>query len=202
MFHERASGVWGCCPFQHASRGAEPVPPRAAGEQRFEGGQVEDAASVGFVERPFELGAVRDLGEVEQGTRDGRRGDAVDDRAVVGVDALDAVHVDAGAAAGAGPRHGDVDRRSGVMPQPVKRGRAAMTERGGGTAREHRGHPMPVRGQQAMANRVDPDVHPVQPARGDAMLDGARIESEGTQLAMGDHAVLPARQLGGRAVRG
>jgi hypothetical protein len=34
------------------------------------------------------------------------------------------------------------------------------------------------------------------------MLDGARIESEGTQLAMGGHAVLPARQLGGRAVRG
>jgi hypothetical protein len=51
-----------------------------------------------------------------------------------------------------------------------------------------------VCGQDAMADGEDADVHTMQAAGPQAMLDSAGVEPERSELPMGDDAVLPCRE--------
>src|SRR5215211_5545556 len=51
--------------------------PRMAGEEMLERERVPETQDLGLVQRAFELAGPQDAGQVEQGARDGRHGDAV-----------------------------------------------------------------------------------------------------------------------------
>jgi hypothetical protein len=112
-------------------------------DRRLDGTLVEQAQELGFVERPLDAPLGDLFGEVDQGPRDRRRGDALDRRDVGArkprlVDANTASWLAAGAS-----RDRDVDSGCGGLPEsPQVRGRP-VADRGTRAAGEHGGHPPP-----------------------------------------------------------
>ena len=62
------------------------------------------------------------------------------------------------------------------------------------------GHPTPVRRQRGITHRIDPSMHAVQAACGDASTNRFLAESQLPQLADRDHPVLPVRDSGDRGI--
>jgi hypothetical protein len=73
--------------------------------------------------------------------------------------------------------------------------RGAMGEHGAGPAGQHRRQPVPLGAQRRVADRVDALVEAMQPARAQPVIDGVARHSQRGELAPGQHAPLPLREL-------
>jgi hypothetical protein len=62
------------------------------------------------------------------------------------------------------------------------------------------GHPTPVRWQRGITHRIDPSMHAVQTACGDASTNRFLAESQLPFLADRDHPVLPIGDSGNRGI--
>ena len=147
--------------------------------------------------KALELAGGEDVGQVEQGARDGGDGDVVDDGDVcVGEDrgAMNGeVWVGAGGAAG----DGDLDPGVAVVAQFVQAGGGAVREDRAVAAGDDRGHVEPLALEEFFRDEgVDRVVDAVHAAGGYALVDRGGGQPELAQLVEPEHAVLLARELG------
>ena len=169
---------------------AAPLWPGMRHRDRAEGGVVGELVDLDLVEKPLEVTARQDRGEVEDGAGGRGHGDAVARGDLVrrqGARAMDPETRPLPAA----PRHRYVRPTRRVRADAPQRTRRPVAEHRARTAREHGGHPAAVPAQDRVTDRVDPTVDAVEAPGCDAVGDRLPSESDGPQLTRRDDAVLP-----------
>lgn len=170
----------------HAGQAAAAV---AAAQQGCKLVQVEEAATVRFVDCPIEGPPGGDCGELEQRASDRGHGNPATDRPVVWVDRARTVNDDAAAVVPA-PWGDYVDGPiSSIEDLPEGRG-APMAEQRLIAARQYRRHPLTLWRQAPPTEGEDSCVSRVEPTACDAPFDRSRGEPELAELAIGDSGVL------------
>jgi hypothetical protein len=166
--------------------------PLASGLQAGDCPQVRQVEPVGVLEGPLELTRSHYFGQVQQGPRHAGDGNSLAHGAILVVQVPRSVQCDSGPSA-AGPDH--FDPRGAVPSQaPERRGASVAQDRVVSTGKHGR-HPVAAPGQDTVADCVNAGVDPVQPPRGEPVLDGPRTHSERDQLATSQDSVLPSREL-------
>ena len=68
------------------------------------------------------------------------------------------------------------------------------------TGRQDGGHPAPAAGEDRVAHRVHPVMHPMQPADADPVGDRVVVEPQLVQLPHGHDAILAGRERRDRGI--
>lgn len=164
---------------------------------------VDRLVQLAHVDRPEMLGLAEGLGEAvapdhagEVDQRAGDRGDrdALDGGDVLGIEGGGVVDLDAGSSGPQSACGRHVDARAAARPQPVQRGRLAVTQRGSGSDGEDGREPIALRTKLAVAEGVDAGVETHKVCGRDAGLDHRGTEADRRELPTGDHTVLALRE--------
>jgi hypothetical protein len=154
---------------------------------------VENPKAFRLLIGALELSRRKDLGQVEEGTRDRGHWDSVDPGLIRWVEGAALVDRDAGASTGA-PWGRDVDRVPLSGAKAVKRRGVAMAQNSPWPERKYRSSPPGAWCQRP--DRVDAPVDGPQAPVGRAQLHGGPAHPCHAQLASGDDAVLATREGG------
>jgi hypothetical protein len=181
---------------QQGFEGLESMSPSTSLAQSADCVQIEQVLPVGLVEGSLESASRKDLGEVEERSRDACDRDSVAHRAIVGIEVADLVQENPGWAAAPAAARGDIDASGRSWAEALKGRRASVTQQRPVTTGEHGPHPAAVGRQAPMAHCVNPAMKGVYPACRHATADRSSAQAERLELTMGHNSVLTCRDLG------
>jgi hypothetical protein len=170
-------------------------PPRVGLCDGNEGGQVEEPQVVRLVHGALQRLFGENVGEIEQGSRDGRDRDAVLRGDVLGAQPAGAVDADAVATGATVLRgHGHVDDGGRAASNAPKRRGAGVREDRARPARQDGCEPVAVSPQLSVTDRVDAAVKAKKATRSHALVNPMRRQAACGELLTRQDAVLPVPQ--------
>jgi hypothetical protein len=174
---------------QHSQTG-DSATPSAPLDETTDGGLVQQPEYLGLGYRSTQIFDWHDCRKVEQRSRHGRAGNAMEDGSIGVRERPVPVRGDAAWNTPATVRGHDVDRWTPVVPQPPQRSGRSVRENGAVAAGKDRRHAPSVQGERSIADHVHTLMNSAQSFDLDPSLHAALKKPQSAKLVDGHDPVL------------